>query len=167
MSHTRPGHPGWMGHDGEFWQNVVPWSREWQTTSVFLPQEPHKQYEKAKRFDTGRWVPQVSRCPICYWEKVEKHLQKRIKSLGQSGSDTQLWMCLVVKVKSTAVKISISYTLIFPIILLVLYFNAGVYLLVYEILKKLLLLKNLFKYPMFWVNTLLDQKLLSILKFPW
>ena len=30
------------------WQNVVHWRREWQTTSVFLPWEPHEQYEKAK-----------------------------------------------------------------------------------------------------------------------
>ena len=25
---------------------------EWQTTSVFLPGEPHEQYEKGKRYDT-------------------------------------------------------------------------------------------------------------------
>ena len=30
-------------------QNVVHWRREWQTTSVFLPWEPHEQYEKANR----------------------------------------------------------------------------------------------------------------------
>ena len=35
-------------HGGEFWQNVVHWRREWQTTSVFLPWEPHEQHEKAK-----------------------------------------------------------------------------------------------------------------------
>ena len=28
--------------------NVVHWRREWKTTSVFLPREPHEQYEKAK-----------------------------------------------------------------------------------------------------------------------
>ena len=33
----------------EFWQSVVHWRREWQTTSVFLPWEPHEQYEKAKK----------------------------------------------------------------------------------------------------------------------
>ena len=33
---------------GKFWQNVVYWRREWQMTSVFLPWEPHEQYEKAK-----------------------------------------------------------------------------------------------------------------------
>ena len=26
--------------------------------------------------DTERWTPQVSRCPICYWRRVEKELQK-------------------------------------------------------------------------------------------
>ena len=62
----------WAGHGGEFWQNVVHWRREWQTTSVFLPWEPHEQYEKAKRCDTERWTPQVSTCPIYYWRSVEK-----------------------------------------------------------------------------------------------
>ena len=42
------GHPRQAGHGGEVWQNVVHWGREWQTTSVFLPWEPHEQYEKAK-----------------------------------------------------------------------------------------------------------------------
>ena len=39
----------WTGDGGEFWQSVVHGRREWQTTSVFLPWEPHEQYEKAKR----------------------------------------------------------------------------------------------------------------------
>ena len=37
-----------MGHGGELWQNVVHWRRQWQTTSVFLPLEPHEQYERQK-----------------------------------------------------------------------------------------------------------------------
>ena len=41
--------PRQMGHTGEFWQNLVHRGREWQTTSVFLPWEPHKRYEKAKK----------------------------------------------------------------------------------------------------------------------
>ena len=32
----------------------------------------------------------------------------RKKWLGQTGNDTQLWMCLVIKVKSDAVKNSIA-----------------------------------------------------------
>ena len=34
--------------------------------------------------------------------------QERMKRLGQSGNDTQLWMCLLVKVKSDAVKNNIA-----------------------------------------------------------
>ena len=49
LSHAVWGHPRQMGHGGEVWQNVVHWRREWQTTSVFLPWEPHEQCEKAKR----------------------------------------------------------------------------------------------------------------------
>ena len=49
LSHAMWGHPRWAGHSGEVWQNVVHWRREWQTTSVFLPLEPHEQYEKAKK----------------------------------------------------------------------------------------------------------------------
>ena len=43
------GPPRWMDHGGKFWQNVVHWRSEWQTISVFLPWNPHEQYEKAKR----------------------------------------------------------------------------------------------------------------------
>ena len=39
------------GNGGEVWQNVVHWRREWQTNSVFLPWEPHEQYEKAIQLD--------------------------------------------------------------------------------------------------------------------
>ena len=42
------GHPRQMGHGGEFSQSMVHWRREWQTTAVFLPWEPHEQHEKAK-----------------------------------------------------------------------------------------------------------------------
>ena len=57
MSRAVQGHPRWTCHGGGFWQNVVHWRRERQTTSVFLPWEPHEQYEKAKRQDTERWTP--------------------------------------------------------------------------------------------------------------
>ena len=46
MSHAMQSHPRWTDYSGEFWQNVVHWKREWQTTTVFLPQEPHEQYER-------------------------------------------------------------------------------------------------------------------------
>ena len=54
MSHAMQGHPRRTGQSEEFRQNTIHWKREWQTTPVFLLQEPHEQYEKAKRCDTGR-----------------------------------------------------------------------------------------------------------------
>ena len=48
LSHAVWGHRRWSGHGGDIWQNVVHWRREGPTTSVFLPWEPHEEYEKAK-----------------------------------------------------------------------------------------------------------------------
>ena len=41
-------------------------------------------------------------------EKSGRIAPEGIKRLNQSGSNAQLWMCLVVKVKSDAVKNSIA-----------------------------------------------------------
>ena len=43
----------------------------WQATPVYLPWEPHELY--LKRYDTKRWVPQVWKCPICYWGGAEEN----------------------------------------------------------------------------------------------
>ena len=61
LGHAVRGHPRRMGCDGEGWQNVIHWRREWQCTSVFLPWEPHEQYEKAKWEDTERGTPRSVR----------------------------------------------------------------------------------------------------------
>ena len=37
---------GWS-HSGEFWQNMIHWKREWQTTLVHLPWVHHELYKKA------------------------------------------------------------------------------------------------------------------------
>ena len=63
-----------------------PLEKGWQTTSVFLLWESHEKYEKAKRYDTERWTPQVGRCPICYWRRDFKnspHLNLLKKKKGQ------------------------------------------------------------------------------------
>ena len=39
--HDVQGYPRQIGHSEEFWQNMVHWRRKWQTTTVFLPGEPH------------------------------------------------------------------------------------------------------------------------------
>ena len=48
-----------MGHGGEFWQNMVHWRREWQTTSALLPWESHEQYEKAKNMTLKDELPRL------------------------------------------------------------------------------------------------------------
>ena len=55
MSHAVQGHLRWTGHSGEFWQSVVHWRREWQTTPVFLLQQPQEQFEKEKVWGRG-WI---------------------------------------------------------------------------------------------------------------
>jgi len=37
-------------------------------------------------------------------ERSEEIAPKRMKRLSQSGNNAQLWMCLVVKIKSEAIK---------------------------------------------------------------
>ena len=91
-----------MGHGGEFWQNMVHWRREWQTTSVFLPWELYEQYEKAKRWDTERWTSQVGRCPICYGDQWRNNTrknegmepkQKQYPVVDVTGDGSKVWCC--------------------------------------------------------------------------
>ena len=42
-------------------------------------------------------------------EKIGEVAAKRMKRLSQSRNDAHLWMCLVMKVKSNAVKDNIAY----------------------------------------------------------
>ena len=49
---VKPSHAHGATQDGQIMGESLtecgPWRREWQTTSVLLPSEPHEQYEKAK-----------------------------------------------------------------------------------------------------------------------
>ena len=81
----------------EFWQNMVCRRKKWQHTLVFLPGKSHGQKSLVgyspwglKESDTTEWL--------------SPHAPERMTWLGQSGNNTQLWMCLVVKLKSDAVK---------------------------------------------------------------
>ena len=48
------------------WQNLVHWRREWQTTSVFLIWEPHKQYEKEKPWLWFTYRPLLGNWCFCF-----------------------------------------------------------------------------------------------------
>ena len=66
-----------MGLGGEFWQNVVHRKKEWQTTSVLLPWEPHEQYEKTKIRDTEIWTPQVVGAQYASGAQWRNNLRKK------------------------------------------------------------------------------------------
>ena len=75
-----------------------------------MPGEPPGQYEKAKRYDSERGAPRSEGVRYAAG-KSGGRLQmapQRTKWLGLSGNDAQLWMCLVMKVKSDAVKNNIA-----------------------------------------------------------
>ena len=74
MSYAVQGYLRWKGHSEDFWQYIIPRTRKWQPTPVFLAGEPRGQYEKLKRCDTRRWAPQVGRYPVCYWRKKRRQL---------------------------------------------------------------------------------------------
>ena len=68
---------GWLGKEQDAaWIRYkhpkcwIHWRREWQTTPVFLPWEPHELY---KRYDTKRWASQVRRCLTHHWGRVEDY----------------------------------------------------------------------------------------------
>ena len=75
--------------------------------------KPHGQYEKAERHDARRWAPGQKASNMLLGKSRGQLLiaPVRMKCLGQSRNfflDTQLWMCLVVKVKSNMVKNNIA-----------------------------------------------------------
>ena len=52
--------------------------------------------------------PQIRRCPLGKSRGQLLIAPKRVKRLSQSRNTTQLWMCLMVKVKSDAVNNKIA-----------------------------------------------------------
>ena len=57
----------------ELWQNVVHWRREWQTTSVFLPWEPHEQYEKCLHLEVTKSAEEIitiNKTKLLDWTKL-------------------------------------------------------------------------------------------------
>ena len=60
------------------------------------PEDEHPQGQKVSKMLLGKSTGQLLIAP------------ERMKRLGQSGKDAELWMCLVVKVKSDAIKNDIA-----------------------------------------------------------
>ena len=64
---------------------------------------------KRQRYYTERWTPQADKCPIGYWGRVEKKLRKNKETEPKQKNSAQLWMWLVMEVKSDAVRTILQY----------------------------------------------------------
>ena len=102
LSHAMWGHPKWMGHGREVWQNVVHWRRECQTTSVFLPWEPHKQYERQKDKtlkDELPWSVGAQYATEYQWRNNSRKnegmepKQKEYPVVDVTGDRSKVWCC--------------------------------------------------------------------------
>ena len=97
-------------HSEELWQNLTHWRRKWQSTPVFLPGRTSRIVWKGKKIWHWKMRPgqRVSKMLLGKSRGQLLIAPKKMKWLGQSRNDAQLWMCLVVKVKSSAVENSIT-----------------------------------------------------------
>ena len=58
--------------------------------------------------DTEEWTHEVSRCPICYWRRVEKSLQKEWTDGAKAKTTPSCRCAWWLEVKSNAVKSNIA-----------------------------------------------------------
>ena len=79
------------------------WRREWQTTSASCLENPMNSMKRQKD-RTLKDEPPGQQVSNMLLENSREITPERMKSLSQSGNHTQLWMCLLVKVKSDAIK---------------------------------------------------------------
>ena len=61
------------------WLNVVHWRRERQPLQYSCLRTLWMVW-KGKKIRHERWTPQVGRCPICYWRRARKQLQKQLRA---------------------------------------------------------------------------------------
>ena len=100
LRHAVCGHPRRKGHGGEVWQNVVHLRREWQMTSVFLPWEPHEQYEQS----WGLTVLKTIRMTLI-----------RLQN-DQHQDDCQSWLLCTRPPPSTCTLLKLPFKTSFPLI---------------------------------------------------
>ena len=89
MNHAMQGHPRRTGHSGMLWLNVIHWGSEWQTTPellLTLKDEPPRSGGVQHATEEE--------------QKITTNGSKKNKAPGQSENNAQLWMCLVMTVKS-------------------------------------------------------------------
>ena len=71
-------------------------------------ENPMNRMKRRKREDSERWTSQVCRCPISPPEISGEITPERMKRQIQSKNNTQLWIWLIIEVKSDVVKGNIA-----------------------------------------------------------
>ena len=93
VSHAVWGHPRWAGHGGQFWQNVVHWRREWQTTSSIPALRTPWTALKGKKNRTLKGeLPTSVGAQYAIGDQWRNNTPERMKGWSQSKNNTQLWM---------------------------------------------------------------------------
>ena len=73
--------------DGSWWRVLTkcgPLEKGMANHFSILALRSPEHYEKARRWDTEGWTPQVGRWPIYYWRSVEEKTTERMKRCSQS-----------------------------------------------------------------------------------
>ena len=70
---------------------MVHWRREWQTTSVFLPLEPHEEYEKQNDMTLKDELPRLVGAQYTTGDEWRDNSRKN-EEMEPKQNNTQLWM---------------------------------------------------------------------------
>ena len=65
-----------MGHGGKFWQNVVHWRREWQTTAAWLLWEPRNSMQRQKYMTLKDELPRLAGAQYATGEEWRNNCRK-------------------------------------------------------------------------------------------
>ena len=99
------GHPRQIGHSEEFWQNVIHWRREWQTTPVFFLWEPMSSMKRQKdmtledeppRWEGVQYAPGEEQRALSNTSRQNEATRPKLKwrsSVDVSGGESKVWCC--------------------------------------------------------------------------
>ena len=91
-----------LSYEGKFPYSLAHWSREWQTTSVFLPWEPHEQYEKSNDRILKEELPRSAGAQYATGDQWRNNSrknegmepkQKQYPVLDVTGDRSKVWCC--------------------------------------------------------------------------
>ena len=109
---SEPGHAGLPKTDRSQWRILTKRGLQEEEmvihSSVLAVKTPWAVWKVKKMISEYTPHPTPKLVSVWYATGEEWRAPERMKQLGQSGNDAQLWMCLVVKIKSDVVKNNIA-----------------------------------------------------------